>query len=201
LSVNEAQALSRTGGAGVSAQTMRHIRGEIAAMEDPSCQPLAPGHRRRIFFGIPENGEFGLGYEELDENGNPVPGTFTDIAPFDHTTVTVCLPLATGNQPVTEQWELINVSGEDHNFHIHQTKFRLASGSGDTSVLMDSIAVPHGTADCDGTVASWRSGQCQVTPVEVSIPFSQIGDFVYHCHILEHEDGGMMAHIRVVANP
>jgi len=25
-----------------------------------------------------------------------------------------------------------------------------------------------------------------------------VGDFVYHCHILEHEDGGMMAHIRVV---
>jgi FtsP/CotA-like multicopper oxidase with cupredoxin domain len=23
---------------------------------------------------------------------------------------------------------------------------------------------------------------------------------VYHCHILEHEDGGMMAHIRVVAH-
>ena len=25
-----------------------------------------------------------------------------------------------------------------------------------------------------------------------------IGDFVYHCHILDHEDGGMMAIIRVL---
>jgi FtsP/CotA-like multicopper oxidase with cupredoxin domain len=25
-----------------------------------------------------------------------------------------------------------------------------------------------------------------------------IGDFVYHCHILEHEDGGMMAIVRVL---
>jgi len=26
--------------------------------------------------------------------------------------------------------------------------------------------------------------------VEVfNIPFSQLGEFVYHCHILEHEDG------------
>jgi FtsP/CotA-like multicopper oxidase with cupredoxin domain len=33
------------------------------------------------------------------------------------------------------------------------------------------------------------------------VPFSQIGDFVFHCHILEHEDGGMMARIRVVAPP
>jgi FtsP/CotA-like multicopper oxidase with cupredoxin domain len=32
----------------------------------------------------------------------------------------------------------------------------------------------------------------------VNIPFSEVGDFVYHGHVLEHEDGGMMAHIRVV---
>jgi hypothetical protein len=25
-----------------------------------------------------------------------------------------------------------------------------------------------------------------------------VGDFVYHCHILEHEDGGMMSIIRVL---
>jgi len=25
-----------------------------------------------------------------------------------------------------------------------------------------------------------------------------VGDFVYHCHILDHEDGGMMAIIRVL---
>jgi FtsP/CotA-like multicopper oxidase with cupredoxin domain len=113
----------------------------------------------------------------------------------------VCLPLAAGNQPVTEKWELVNVSGEDHNFHIHQTKFWLFDGSGNTTIMMDSVPVPHGTDACDGTVTTWRSGQCKVDPLEVEIPFSQIGDFVYHCHILEHEDGGMMAHIRVVANP
>jgi len=177
------------------------LRKQVDSLEDPTCQALPAGHTRRIFFGVPSNGEFGLGYEELDENGTPVPGTFQDIAPFDHSSITVCLPLAPGNQPVTEQWQLVNVSGEDHNFHIHQTKFRLVDGSGNTSVLMDSIAVPHGTDACDGTVATWRSGQCQVNTVTVAIPFSQIGDFVYHCHILEHEDGGMMAHIRVVAQP
>jgi hypothetical protein len=32
------------------------------------------------------------------------------------------------------------------------------------------------------------------------IPFAQVGDFIYHCHIGEHQDGGMMAHIRVIAN-
>lgn len=206
VSVNDALQLQRK--AVGSSRAARQLRNQMASNEDSSCRPLAPGHSRRIFFGITtnpvqqeEDQNFGMGYEELDQNGVPVPGTFVDITPFDHTTVTVCLPLASGNQPVTEQWELVNVSGEDHNFHIHQTKFHLVDGSGDTSILMDSIAVPHGTSSCDGTVATWRSGQCQVNTVKVAIPFSQVGDFVYHCHILEHEDGGMMAHIKVVANP
>ena len=45
------------------------------------------------------------------------------------------------------------------------------------------------------------TGQCPMTPVLVEIPFSQLGAFVFHCHILDHEDGGMMAKIQVVAAP
>ncbi len=193
VSINDLVALKRI------SKTVGHGDAERAHMDkEASCQALPKGHRRRIFFGVPTNGEFGLGYEELDADGNPVPGTFKDIAPFDHRTTSVCLPLGPNNTPVTETWELINVSGEDHNFHIHQTKFRLPNGSGNTTVLMDSIAVPHGTNACNGKISPWRTGECKVKPVTVAIPFSQIGDFVYHCHILEHEDGGMMAHIRVV---
>jgi plastocyanin len=191
---------------GLSSQQLQNLDKHLQTLASPNCPALAPGHRRRIFFGVPsDNPEgFGLGYEELDNHGNPVPGTFVDIEPFDHSVITVCLPLERGNRQKTEQWELINVSGEDHNFHIHQTKFKVLladANSGDTGNMMDSVPVLHGTNACDGSVASWRSRACRVNPVEVSIPFTQIGDFVYHCHILEHEDGGMMAHIRVVANP
>lgn len=66
---------------------------------------------------------------------------------------------------------------------------------------MDNVPLPTGGEGCDGTIATWRAGACHVKPVYVSIPFSEVGDFVYHCHIGEHQDGGMMAHIRVVANP
>lgn len=37
--------------------------------------------------------------------------------------------------------------------------------------------------------------------VSIQVPFgrgTQVGEFVYHCHILEHEDLGMMARVRVV---
>ena len=40
--------------------------------------------------------------------------------------------------------------------------------------------------------------------VKVKIPFINpaiVGKFPYHCHILEHEDGGMMANLRVTAAP
>ncbi|HEY1807464.1 MAG TPA: multicopper oxidase domain-containing protein, partial [Acidobacteriaceae bacterium] len=178
----------------------------VASLASPNCAALPAGHRRRIFFGIPSSDPtaFGMGYEEVDANDNPVPGSFQDIAAFDPAKISVCLPLGPGNTPVTEDWELVNVAGEAHNFHIHQTKFYVVSANappGDAGELMDNVALPVGGAACDGTVATWRSGACPVPIITVRIPFSQVGDFVYHCHIGEHQDGGMMAHIRVIAAP
>jgi FtsP/CotA-like multicopper oxidase with cupredoxin domain len=118
--------------------------------------------------------------------------------------VNVCLPLGPGNVPVSEEWELVNVAGETHNFHIHQTKFQVLTQNapdGDGGVLMDNVPLPNGGVTCDGTVASWREGACNVPTIVVKIPFAEVGDFVYHCHIGEHQDGGMMAHIRVIGEP
>jgi L-ascorbate oxidase len=42
-----------------------------------------------------------------------------EIVSFDPMRPTVCLPLGPGNTPVTERWELVNLAGEDHNFHMH----------------------------------------------------------------------------------
>jgi L-ascorbate oxidase len=139
----------------------------------------------------------------VDANDNPLPGTFQDVAQFDPDKVNVCLPMAPGNSPVTEEWELVNLAGEAHNFHIHQTKFLVETANaptGDGGVMMDNVPLPTGGDSCDGSVSTWRSGTCKVPVVTVKIPFSEVGDFVYHCHIGEHQDGGMMAHIRVIAS-
>jgi len=96
------------------------------------------------------------------------------------------------------------VAGEAHNFHMHQTKFLVLPKNapvGNGGAMMDNVTLPSGSASCDGSIVKWRDGTCKAMPVSVSIPFSEIGDFVYHCHIGEHQDGGMMAHIRVIANP
>jgi L-ascorbate oxidase len=197
----------------LSAAQVREIEARMAELSKPvpsiasaGCTALPPGHRRRIFFGNPawDSSLFGLGYEEVDANDVPVPGTFEYIAPFDPNKVNVCLPLGPGNSPVTEVWELVNVAPEMHNFHMHQTKFRVLTDNappGDGGVLMDNVPLPNGGGNCDGSVALWRLGTCKVPIVRVAIPFAEAGDFVYHCHIGEHQDGGMMAHIRVIANP
>jgi L-ascorbate oxidase len=192
-----------------------------------SCQPLAPGHRRRIFFGFSDvavNNTFALGYEEVDRNGAVVPGTARPLTRFDPAQASICLPLGPGQTPVHETWELVQLSTENHNFHIHQTRFRrvLASvpaksvlamrldPSVGAGIVQDNlplgVAVP-GSAIADivsnnqngvCTINQWRDGTCSSPPVVVDIPFAELGEFVYHCHILEHEDGGMMARIQVV---
>ncbi len=170
---------------------------------DSSCTPLPNGWKRRIFFGIPSNADFGLGFELVDEKGQPVAGSFQDVAAFPDAKKSICLPLSTGNTPVNEHWELINLATEDHNFHIHQTKFRVLTTSelnGEppvNGILQDSVPLLTGESGCDGTVSAWRTNVCRTLPVDVEIPFAIAGDFVYHCHILEHEDGGMMATIHI----
>ncbi len=139
----------------------------VPSIASPNCSALPAGHRRRIFFGIPSSNPaaFGMGYEEVNQNDNPVPGTFEDITAFDPSYINVCLPLAPGNTPVTEDWELVNTAGEAHNFHMHQTKFYVVpqnAPAGDAGELMDNVALPTGGASCDGTVATWRSGACPV---------------------------------------
>lgn len=177
------------------------------------CRALPNGHRRRVFFGLEDlsdGGSFGLGYEEVDERGVPVPGTQAPVSRFDPMRSPICLPLGKGQTPVHETWELVQLSTENHNFHIHQARFRELAPSGGAGVVMDNI--PLGVAAPASAISDqvmnnqsgvcaieqWRSGQCASQPVFVDIAFSEMGEFVYHCHILEHEDGGMMAKIRVV---
>lgn len=184
---------------------LREMSQPAASLASPACSALPAGHRRRIFFGVPFSDAkgFGLGYEEVDANDNPVAGTFRDVAAFDPAKINICLPLGPRDTPVTEEWELVNLAAEAHNFHIHQTRFYVLpenAPSGDAGALMDNVVLPNGGASCDGSVAKWRSGSCRVQTVMVRIPFAEVGDFIYHCHIGEHQDGGMMAHIRVIAS-
>ncbi len=182
-----------------------------ASPRSPRCQHLPPDRARQIVFGAPTEGVHALGYREVQRDRPLTPPGELTLSTFDHAAdPTICVSLADGDRPVSETWELVNISGEDHNFHIHQSRFELVGSDSlpdgsltptqlqGARVLHDNVPVPRGGPGCDGTVAAWRSGACAPTRVIVRIPFTILGDFVYHCHILGHEDAGMMAKISVV---
>jgi len=91
--------------------------------------------------------------------------------------------------PSVETWWIANPSDEAHNFHIHQTRFQILKVVGAESDFTPNPNVFHDNYPV-------LAGQA----VKVRIPFDrpqQVGSFVYHCHILDHEDEGMMAAIEV----
>jgi FtsP/CotA-like multicopper oxidase with cupredoxin domain len=216
--------LLKSGGMFVSANPTA-----TAAPLPAGCKPLPAGHHRRIFFGFSDtaiNNTFAMAYEELDQNGNLVPGTHyppidvdentnnpnsgNGLARFDPNVTVICVPLGPSQMPVTETWELVQLSTENHNFHLHQTRFIEKVGPDAGSVIQDNfplgVALPDSTINLSAqngvcTIGEWRSGHCVSPAVIEQIPFALLGEFVYHCHILEHEDGGMMARIVVVPSP
>ena len=82
-----------------------------------------------------------------------------------------------------EKWVLKNDSAEEHPFHMHIDYFQVVARNGqpvDANGFQDTVIVPvHGS-------------------VAILIDFEDYtGKFVYHCHILNHEDHGMMGTIVV----
>lgn len=81
-----------------------------------------------------------------------------------------------------EEWTIVNDSPMDHPFHLHVWPMQLIEESGqpvDTPTWLDVVNVPS---------RGW---------VKVRIAFERFGGrTVYHCHILDHEDLGMMGVIR-----
>jgi FtsP/CotA-like multicopper oxidase with cupredoxin domain len=119
-----------------------------------------------------------------------------------------CVRLANGHGQL---WALENPTGELHNFHLHQTKFRLANetdlkayGIEPSSVVLNSgleLKAPGSSATNNRDV--WHD----TLPIKgggrifIVINFDaeeQLGRYVYHCHILKHEDAGLMAPIQVI---
>ncbi len=83
----------------------------------------------------------------------------------------------------TEEWTISNTSSEQHPFHIHVNDFQVMSVNGRpyrARSLEDVVPLPpHGV-------------------VVIRMRFlDYLGKYVFHCHILAHEDAGMMAIVDV----
>jgi FtsP/CotA-like multicopper oxidase with cupredoxin domain len=99
-------------------------------------------------------------------------------------------------QGTVEDWIIENRSRELHAFHIHQLHFLLLDYSGrqvNEDFLRDTVNVPY----FDGRTLTYPSVRLRMDFRDPNI----VGTFVYHCHLLEHEDKGMMGSIRVDPAP
>jgi FtsP/CotA-like multicopper oxidase with cupredoxin domain len=101
-------------------------------------------------------------------------------------------PVITTKVGAVEDWTIENRALETHAFHIHQIHFMLLEVDGKPVTnqdLRDTIEIPY-----------W-SGSGPYHSVKVRMDFTDptiAGTFVFHCHILLHEDLGMMHKIQVM---
>jgi FtsP/CotA-like multicopper oxidase with cupredoxin domain len=112
-------------------------------------------------------------------------------------------PAVVTTQGSVEKWIIQNIAQENHEFHMHQIHFKVLSqdnfeinGTPQAPAIngqyLDMIEVPFWD-----NVANPNMNSAPDVQLLMDFRGMDIGDFVYHCHILSHEDLGMMAIIRV----
>ncbi len=147
---------------------------------------VAPVRVRKFYFS-----------EKLDDPNNPASASEFYLTaegdkpePFDPAQK---VPNVVVKQGTVEDWIVENRSNELHAFHIHQLHFLLLESGGgpvDEPYLRDTINVPYH----QGNLPDFPS-------VRLRMDFrdpNTVGTFVYHCHLLDHEDKGMMGTIEVL---
>jgi spore coat protein A len=104
---------------------------------------------------------------------------------------------------VTEVWELYNTTGDAHPMHIHETAFEVVDRQ---ALLLDDdgeVVQPIQFSGTSRPPEAWETGFKDTViayPGEVTrvrVRFTTPGQFVWHCHIVEHEDNEMMRPLRV----
>jgi spore coat protein A len=136
-------------------------------------------------------------YEFLDEKQNSLGVKINKVGYDDPVTESPKLN-------TTEIWRFINTTDDTHPMHLHLVQFQiLERKSFDLQKYLDS-----GVIEFSGKVRppeknemGWKD-TVRVNPGEVTsiiVPFHGFtGKYVYHCHMLEHEDNDMMRPFQVV---
>jgi FtsP/CotA-like multicopper oxidase with cupredoxin domain len=156
----------------------------LPAPTQPWLGDMAPVRVRRLYFSEklenPQDPNSATSFYITVEGQNPKP-----FDPSDG-------PAIVAHQGDVEDWIIENRSTELHAFHIHQLHFMLTEWNGlpvNEPFLRDTINVPF-----------FNDRMLQYPSVRVRMDFrdpNTVGTFVFHCHLLEHEDAGMMGVIRV----
>ena len=121
----------------------------------------------------------------------------------------VGVPDIFGRRRYQEIWIIRNDSREIHNFHLHQTKFEVLAVRSRSDYLKRTSGFEPGP-DSRPLLSLRATGPnhfVDTYPIDVNgllmirVTFDrpeQLGTYVFHCHLLEHEDRGMMSLVQVI---
>jgi FtsP/CotA-like multicopper oxidase with cupredoxin domain len=145
--------------------------------------------------------------EGFDADGNEVEGPVEALLGTVASGLTVeklWMDPVTENPEVgdTEVWEFYNTTGDAHPMHIHEVAFEVVNREG-LVLEGEEVAQPIQLTGKITAPESWETGfkdtviayPGQVTRVRMH--FTNPGQFVWHCHIVEHEDNEMMRPYRI----
>jgi spore coat protein A, manganese oxidase len=128
----------------------------------------------------------------VDEDGNAVPMMWIDEVSENP------------ELGATEMWEFFNLTADAHPMHVHEVAFEVVNR--ERLVLDGELEEPVQPVQLTGDVRpaeAWESGFKDTViayPGEVTrirAKFDTPGQFVWHCHIVEHEDNEMMRPYRI----
>ena len=167
----------------------------------PAITPLPAAVRTRPL-GLIEKAGTGEDHEGEEVEGpiEAVLGTIEAGLPVEH----LWMDPVTENPGVgdTEIWELYNATADAHPMHVHEVTFEVVDREG---LVMDDEE-PELPLRTNGSVTGpepWETGfkdtviayPGQVTRIKAT--FATPGQYVWHCHIVEHEDNEMMRPYRI----
>ena len=108
----------------------------------------------------------------------------------------------------TELWEIYNFTADAHPVHLHLVHFQVVNRQILTNLNLEGIAEPPSFPDSSAQPRgpeSWETGLKDTViayPGEVTrikATFDKPGLYVWHCHIVEHEDNEMMRAMYVLS--
>jgi FtsP/CotA-like multicopper oxidase with cupredoxin domain len=162
----------------------------------PAIRRLAGGTTRRLallekasefFEDAPVEAQLGI----VDQTGTPVAKRWMD-------------PVTENPQiGATEVWEYHNTTADAHPMHIHELLFQIVNRQDLALDENDEVRLPVQPVGSPTPPESWENGwkdtvvayPGQVTRLRMR--FAHPGQFVWHCHIVEHEDNEMMRPYRI----
>jgi FtsP/CotA-like multicopper oxidase with cupredoxin domain len=169
----------------------------------PALTPLPPETVTRRLALIEQAGEgFNTSGEEVE---GPVEAVLGNVDGSGHAVPALWMEPVTENPAVgaTEMWEMYNTTGDAHPMHVHEVAFEVVNREG---LGLNEDGDPVQPLQLDGNVRlpePWETGFKDTViayPGEVTrirAQFNTPGQFVWHCHIVEHEDNEMMRPFRI----